>query len=93
MSNYHYLKNVICGVIDFKANDCLKNIFHNFIPNIIIKCNYRHSPWMKTKLKEGSKPAKKYYKNGDIKSNLDKVIAKSNECTETISAAKDKVNV
>ena len=48
---------------------------------------------MKTKLKEGSKPAKKYYKNGDMKSNLDKVIAKSNECTETISAAKDKVNV
>ena len=25
-------------------NECLKNIFHNFIPNRIIKCNYRDPP-------------------------------------------------
>ena len=39
-------------------NECLKNIFHNFIPNRIIKCNYRDPPWMtdviKSKLKERS---------------------------------------
>ena len=45
---------------------------------------------VKTKLKEQSKLTKKYYKNGNTKSDFDKVIAKSNECTESISAAKDK---
>ena len=44
----------------------------------------------KTKLKERPKFTKKYYKNGNMKSDLDKVIAKSNEYTEAISAAKDK---
>ena len=75
-------------------NECLKNILYNFIPNRIIKCNYRHPPWMtddvKTKLKERSKLTKKYYKNGNMESDFHKVIAKSNECTEAISAAKDK---
>ena len=33
---------------------------------------------------------KSIYKNGNRKSDLYKVIAKSNECTETISAAKYK---
>ena len=27
-------------------NEFLKNIFHNFMPNRIIKCNYRDPPWM-----------------------------------------------
>ena len=45
---------------------------------------------VKTKLKERSKFTKKCYKNGNIKSDLDKVIAKSNGCTEAISAAKNK---
>ena len=75
-------------------NECLKNIYHNFTPNRIIKCNYRHPPWMtddvKTKLKERSKLNEKYYNNGNIKFDLDKVIGKSNECTEAISAANDK---
>ena len=65
-----------------------------FIPNRIIKCNYRHPPWMtddmETKLKERSKLTKKYYKNDNMKSDINKVIVKSNECTEAISAAKDK---
>ena len=68
------------------SNECSKNIFHNFILNRIIKYNYKHPPWItddvKTKLKEQSKLTKKYYKNGNI--------AKSNECTKAISAAKDK---
>ena len=67
-------------------NECLKNIFHNFILNRIIKYNCKHPPWItddvETKLKEQSKLTKKYYKNGNI--------AKSNECTKAISAAKDK---
>ena len=74
-SNYNVNKK-----IDI-LNECLKNIFHNFIPYRVIKCNYRHPPWMtddvKTKLKERSKFTKKYYKYGNMKSNLDKVIAKS----------------
>ena len=45
---------------------------------------------VKTKLKEQSKLTKKFYKNGNMKSDFDKVIAISNECTEAISAAKDK---
>ena len=45
---------------------------------------------VKTKLKERSNLTKKYYKNGNFKFDFAKVIAKSNECTEAISAAKDK---
>ena len=42
-----------------------------------------------TKLKEQSKLSKNYYKNGNMESDLGKVIAKSNECAEAISASKD----
>lgn len=35
---------------------------------------------MKTRLKEQAKLTKKHYKYSNMKSNLDKVIAKSNEC-------------
>ena len=45
---------------------------------------------VKTKLKERSKLNEKYYNSGNIKFDLDKVIGKSNECTEAISAANDK---
>ena len=45
---------------------------------------------VKNKLKERSKFTKKHYKYGNMKSDLDKVIAKSNESVEAISAAKDK---
>ena len=47
-------------------NECLKNIFHNFEPNKVIKCDYRWPPWMtdyiKNKLKEHAKLTKKYFK-------------------------------
>ena len=50
-------------------NECLKNIFCNFIPNRIIKCNYRDPSWMtdaiKSKLKERSYLTKTYYKYGN----------------------------
>ena len=45
-------------------NECLTNIFHNFIPNKVIKCDYRKLPWMinsiKNNLKERGKLTKKY---------------------------------
>ena len=44
---------------------------------------------VKTKLKERSKLTKKYYKNGNMKSDFDKVTGKSNKCRETILAVKD----
>ena len=37
--------NIVHGKIDI-LNECLKNIFHNFVPKKVIKCDYRQSPWM-----------------------------------------------
>ena len=75
-------------------NGCPKNIFHNFIQNRIIKCNYRDPPWMtdviKSKLKERSYLTTTYYKYGERKSGFKKLIVKTNECSEMISAAKYK---
>ena len=49
-------------------NECLLNVFHNFIPNKKIKFNYKGPPWMtetvKSKLRERSNLVKRYYKNG-----------------------------
>ena len=71
-----------------------KNIFNSFILNRIIKCNYSDPPWiigvLKIKLKEQSYLTKTYYKYGKRKSNFEKLIVKTNECVEIISAAKDK---
>ena len=75
-------------------NECLKNIVHDFIPNRIIKSNYRDPPWMtdviKIKLKERSYLTKTYNKYGKRKSDFEKLIVKTKEYVETISAAKDK---
>ena len=64
-----------------------KNIFHNFIPNRIINCNYRDPPRMtdviKNKLKERSYLTKTYYKHGQRKSDFEKLIVKTNECALT----------
>ena len=43
---------------------------------------------VKTMLKERSKLTEKYHQNGNMKFDLEKVIAKSNEYTEATSAAK-----
>ena len=68
-----------------------KNIFHNFIPNRIIKCNYRYLPWLtdviKNKLKEQFYLTETYYKYDQRKSGFQKLIVKTNECEEIISAA------
>ena len=78
-------------------NEYLKNIFHNFSPNRITKCNYRDLAWMvkrmivKGKLKEQSKLTKIYYKYGKRTSDLEKIIITiTNECVKIISAAKYK---
>ena len=46
-------------------NQCLKNIFYNFVPDKVIKCDYRQPPCMtesiKNKLKEHAKLTKKYF--------------------------------
>ena len=55
-------------------NECLVNVFHNFIPNKKIKFNYKDPPWMteiaKCKLREGSNLVKRYYKNGKKKKKM-----------------------
>ena len=75
-------------------NECLKNIFHNFVPNKVIKCDYRQPPWMtdsiKNKLKARAKLTKKYFKGGKKDSDLVQITALSNECTKTILEAKEK---
>ena len=75
-------------------NECLKNIFHNFIPDRIIKCNYRDPPCktdaIKSELKERSNLIEIYYKYSKSKSDIENLIAKSTEYVEIISAAMDK---
>ena len=73
-------------------NEYLKNIFHNFVPNKVIKCDYRQPPWMtdsiKNKLNERPKLTKKYFKGGKKDSDLVQINALSNECTNTHLEAK-----
>ena len=73
-------------------NECWKNTFHIFVPNKVIKCDYRQPPWMtdsiKNKLKERAKLTKKYFKCSKKDSDLVQINALSNECTKTISESK-----
>ena len=73
-------------------NKNLMNIFHNhnFIPNKIIVCSYKClHPWMtddiKNRLRERdreiSKMTKKYNKSVKMKSHLDELQEKTDECT------------
>ena len=59
-------------------NECLKNVFRNFIPNKIIKCKFRDPTWMtdviKSKLKERSFLTKTYCKYVKKKSDFEKLI-------------------
>ena len=77
-------------------NDCLLNVFQNFIPNKKIKFNYKDPPWMteivKSKLSERSNLVQRYYRNGNdiYYTALEKALTKSNKCTKIILAAKGK---
>ena len=77
--------------VDF-LNKTLLNIFRNYIPNKKIKCDYRQPPWMtdniKKSLKERCKLTKFFYKNCQRKTDHDKVLEKSEECTKQILEAK-----
>ena len=72
-------------------NKNLMNIFHNhnFIPNKIIVCSYKcFPPWMTDDIKnrlrqrdrERSKMTKKYNKYVEMKSHLDELQEKTDEC-------------
>ena len=69
-------------------NECLKNIFHSFVPNKVIKCDYILPPGMtdstKNILKKRAKLTKKYFKGSKKDSDLVQINALSNECTKTI---------
>ena len=69
-------------------NEHLMNIFHNFIPNKIIKCSYEQPPWttdyIKSRLRKRSKMTKRHYKYGQVKSYLDELQEKTDECTALI---------
>ena len=77
--------------VDF-LNKTLLNIFRNYIPNKKIKCDYRQPRWMtdniEKSLKERCKLTKFFYKNGQRKTDHDKVLEKSEECTKQILEAK-----
>ena len=45
---------------------------------------------VKSKLRERSNLVKRYYKNSKKNNDLEKTLAKSNECTEIILVAKEK---
>ena len=75
-------------------NKHLMNTFHNYIPNKINNCSYKWPPWMtdnvKSRVRERSKITKKYYKYGKMKSHLDELEKKTDECTVLILDAKEK---
>ena len=82
--------------IDSKVDllhETLLNIFRNYIPNRKIKCNYRQPPWItnntKRSLKERSKLTRCYYKNGQRKSDYEKLLEKFSDCTKEILEAKN----
>ena len=74
-------------------NETLLNSFRNYIPNKKIKCDYRQPLWMtddiKKSLKERFKLTKSYCKNIQQKSDYDKVLEKSANCTKKITQAKN----
>ena len=94
ISNFDWNKAFENLSVDEKVdllNKTLLNIFRNYIPNKKIKCDYRQSPWMTgniKSLKERCKLTIIFYKNGQRKSDYDKVLEKSEECTKQILQAK-----
>ena len=74
-------------------NETLLNIYRNYIPKKKkIKCNYRQPLCMtdniKNSLKDRSKLTKIFYKNGQRKTDREKVLEKATECTNEILEAK-----
>ena len=96
ISNFNWTKKAFENLfVDEKVellNETLLNIYRNYIPNKKIKCDYRQPSWMtaniKKSLKERSKLTKIFYKNGQRKTDREKVLEKATECTNEILAAK-----
>ena len=74
-------------------NERLLNIFWNYVTNKKIECDYRQPLWMtnsiKRSLKESFKLTKCYYKSGQKKSDYEKLLEKSSDCTKQILEAKN----
>ena len=95
ISNINWNKGFENLSIDEKVellNKTLLNIFRNYTPNKKIKFDYRQPPWMtdniKRSLKERCKLINFFYKNGQKKTDHDKVLEKCAECTREILEAK-----
>ena len=74
-------------------NNILLNIFRNFIPNNVIKFDYKYPNWMNPKiissLRNRSELTKRYYSN-PIEENKNLLTTKSNECSKMIVEAKER---
>ena len=80
----------------------LVNIFHNNIPNKIVKCSYKDPPWItkliKSKLRYKAKLKTKFYKKGLDPIVFDKLMDVSRESSDLIlnskmSYIKNKINI
>ena len=73
-------------------NNILLNIFRNFIPNKVIKFDYKYPNRMNCKiissLRNRSKLTKRYYSNPTEENK--NLTAKSNECSKMIVEAKKR---
>ena len=73
-------------------NDTLLNIFRNFIPHKLIKCNNKDAPWItseiKTCLRKKNRLYKKFISNGSSQEDLNNLNIHSNYCSELIRSSK-----
>ena len=74
-------------------NNILLNKFRNFIPNKVIKFDYKYPNWMNPKiissLRNKCKLTKRYYSN-PTERNKNLLTAKSNECSNMIVEVKER---
>ena len=74
-------------------SNILLNTFRNFIPNKVIKVEYKYPNWVNPKiissLRNKSKLTKRYYSNPTEK-NKNLLTAKSKECSNMIVEAKER---
>ena len=74
-------------------SNILLNTFRNFIPNNVIKVEYKYPNWVNPKiissLRNKSKLTKRYYSN-PTENNKNLLTAKSKECSNMIVEAKER---
>ena len=73
-------------------NMTLLNIFRNFIPNKMLKCNSKEAPWItkeiKTNLRKKTRLYKKFISNGYNTTDLNNLANQSRHCSELIDSSK-----